>query len=268
MSIINVKQAAVANTFVCFILIFLSTALLTSCSNEEQNAATNNATNKTAFITIAFDGADISQYFYSYILDSHNFNGVYCTPSGLIGGVFESYPLMSPEQLKELALQGHEIASQTLTKPNTNNITSAQYEYELIQSKEEIKSLGIIANNFCYPTIEDIKFKEEVTLYYDLAMSSEQGINELPVQDVFSLKSCGVTSENDAAQNCILQLEEQGGWLIILVGRINNNETIRTNTDITIEEYRELLEQIEDTGLPVITLEEALYDPRIIENRP
>ncbi|MFH1505501.1 MAG: hypothetical protein ABIE94_00750 [archaeon] len=248
---------------ICLLLIALFALVsLVSCTPEQEEIEEEGFVNSTVFITITFDNAYTSQYFYSYMLDNYGFKAVYCAPAGLLDGLHDDSPVMSPALLKDLALQNHEVASETLN--NFGGILGEeQYEDELRLSKEELLNKGFFAETFCYPYYADIAFKDLVVQYYERGRSLEPGINALPVEDWHALRSNDITHLNNSMDYFLSELDNHGGWLIINIREIDINESVQPDTDLTVDGFRVLLEKIYESGVPVITIEEAYHNPVI-----
>ena len=203
----------------------------------------------SAVISITFDDGYVSQYDAAEILEGYGWKATYYIPSNLVGKEFEGVPIMSGEQVLDLQGREHEIGAHTADHVRAVNSSDAIYETQLIMGKD---ISGVIAENFAFPYNDHSK--ESLALkHFNTVRNSEGGINNITNR---SLDGLALTHNNYLVlEDYLAKLEENGGWLIILVHDINENP--REDIDLAPEEFAWVLQAIRDSNFEVKTIEEV-----------
>ncbi len=100
-------------------------------------------------VIITFDDGWLSQYKNAFpVLKRYNFKAVFFLVTNYIGG--KSF--MDWEQIRELARNGMEIGSHSVSHPNLTKISEKAMEYEINQSKIILeRKLNVKIKTFAYP---------------------------------------------------------------------------------------------------------------------
>ncbi|MEM2874349.1 MAG: polysaccharide deacetylase family protein, partial [Candidatus Nanoarchaeia archaeon] len=202
-----------------------------------------------------FDDGYIWQYNAAKLLENYGWRGTFYISAGLVGKEFENISLMSKEQIHELYKKGHEIGSHTYSHINASEVSVEEYEQDVLRGKEVA---GIVTENFAFPHGDDSK-KEIVLKYYKTA----RGVKNPCINNFSSKELCGVilVSTNDNYKDLrqhLDKLKANGGWLILVIHNIDENP--RLNIDLTEKQLTWVLDQVNQSGIPVKTIAEVLSD--------
>jgi peptidoglycan/xylan/chitin deacetylase (PgdA/CDA1 family) len=208
----------------------------------------------TAYISITFDDAYVSQYDAAQMLESYNYRGTFYIPAAFIGAKFEGKDVMNWAQIEDLQKSGHEIGSHTWNHTKASSISEDVYEKEVYMGKEELEDNGIKVKNFAYPYGDDSK--KEITLkYFDTARGTKPCINRFSDKELCGLTLVHQFDEYKILSVYLADLKLSGGWLVIVIHDISDNP--RADIDITNEEFSWILEQIKKSGISVKTVAEV-----------
>jgi peptidoglycan/xylan/chitin deacetylase (PgdA/CDA1 family) len=125
--------------------------------NIERNINdSNNSTNNTKAVVVAFDDAWKSQFTYAKpILDRFDFKGSFFIVCNYVG---KSPDRMSWNDIQTLERQGHDIESHSMNHIRLDDLSQQQLNYEIGQSKQCIIDHALVTNNsnnnvpiFAYP---------------------------------------------------------------------------------------------------------------------
>ena len=136
-------------------------------------------TSNSKFVIINFDDSHESDYTYAKpILDKYGFKATFFEVCNWIeAGYHELDTSITWEQIAALQQDGMDIEAHTMTHPNLNELSQADLDYEIGQSKQCLENHGINATIFAYPNGKGSKNPEVVNTvakYYNLARTDSK----------------------------------------------------------------------------------------------
>jgi peptidoglycan/xylan/chitin deacetylase (PgdA/CDA1 family) len=199
-----------------FLLVFLPAFVHTgACFGQSTHQITHWANNKAGAISLTFDDGKISNYTLGApALNARGFKGTFYIITARADG--DPTYSMSWDQLRNLANQGHEIGSHTISHPYLTQLSLSQMQAEIGGSKAVIDAQ--ITTQKClsiaYPYGNFNGTAESVAqTYYIAARSTACDFNNTPY-DFYAMRACEDTlslaemkAKTDAA-------EQTGAWLV------------------------------------------------------
>lgn len=181
----------------------------------------------SAMITFAFDDGCQSTYDKAFpILEKYSYPATAFIITSFVG---ES-GYMTIEQILDLADNGWEIGSHTVSHADLTEISDDQLNYELLESKKYLEIFGLKVENFSSPYGKyDKRVIEAVTQYYASHRTAwPAGLNDLPLKDSedrYYLKSVSVEAKTtvEEVKQWITRAKEEGKWLILLFHHIDKS---------------------------------------------
>jgi peptidoglycan/xylan/chitin deacetylase (PgdA/CDA1 family) len=154
-----------------------SSSSSSSFSPTQSITSTNNNNNK--FVIINFDDSHQSDYTYAEpILDKYGFKATFFEVCNWIeAGYHESDISVTWQQIAALQQDGMDIQAHTMTHPNLNDLSQADLDYEIGQSKQCLENHGFNPTIFAYPNGkggDNPKVVNTVAKYYDLARTDSK----------------------------------------------------------------------------------------------
>jgi peptidoglycan/xylan/chitin deacetylase (PgdA/CDA1 family) len=136
-------------------------------------------TSNSKSVIINFDDSHESDYTYAKpILDKYGFKATFFEVCNWVeAGYHESDISTTWEQIAALQQDGMDIEAHTMTHPNLNDLSQADLDYEIGQSKQCLINHGINPTIFAYPNGEgsdNPKVVNTVAKYYDLARTDSK----------------------------------------------------------------------------------------------
>jgi peptidoglycan/xylan/chitin deacetylase (PgdA/CDA1 family) len=131
-------------------------------------------TSNSKFVIINFDDSHESDYTYAKpILDKYGFKATFFEVCNWVeAGYHESDISTTWKQIAALQQDGMDIEAHTMTHPNLNDLSQADLDYEIGQSKQCLENHGINSTIFAYPNgkgSDNAKVVNTVAKYYNLA---------------------------------------------------------------------------------------------------
>jgi peptidoglycan/xylan/chitin deacetylase (PgdA/CDA1 family) len=107
-------------------------------------------------VSLFFDDAFLNQYDVAIpVLKEHGFRATFGVITGSIGTGRDLWEYMDKKHIIDLAAQGMDIASHTVTHANlTANLTDEKLRREVFDSKKELEKMGFKVNTMVYPYYE------------------------------------------------------------------------------------------------------------------
>lgn len=215
-------------------------------------------------LSITFDDGYAGVYTYaSPLLQQYGF---LTTQYIIINGVGKS-AYMSLDQIKALQAKGHEIGSHTVSHPRLADISSAQLQTELLQSKTQLEAwLGIPVTNLAYPYGSyNTSVKTETAKYYGSGRSTEVGYNSKSNFDPYNIRVQKIANTTTTAQvaQWIAQAKATNTWLVLTYHSVSPNTTnppSGVQYNITPSQLESQLAAIRSSGIAVKTMQQALAE--------
>ena len=140
------KLLLLVNIILLFLLIF------SGCNKLE---TTPTITPDSRIVCLFFDDGYQNQYDVVYpILNKYNFKATFSIITSVIGTGTGLYQYMSLDELKDLANNGMDIGSHSITHAHLLTIPDSQLHDEIFNSKEQLESMGLVINTFVTPFYE------------------------------------------------------------------------------------------------------------------
>jgi peptidoglycan/xylan/chitin deacetylase (PgdA/CDA1 family) len=168
----------------------------------------------------------------------------------------------NPKELIERFINdGHEIGSHSITHPDLTTLPEAEVIQELEGSKQFLENyLGISVQHFATPYgAYNTAVKNSIMTYYDTHRTVDSGYNSKDNFDVSRLRSMSIlsTTTGDEVQAWVEKAKEEKLWLILLYHRVADDPG---EYDTTPELFAQHMQAISDSGLPVMTVSQALAE--------
>ncbi|MFA6250133.1 MAG: polysaccharide deacetylase family protein [Candidatus Shapirobacteria bacterium] len=199
---------------------------------------------KSGYVTFWFDDAWENQILHGLpVIRRFNLPAALSVPTGMIG--YSGY--MDWDDIKNLQHQGWEITNHTVTHPdNVSDWPMADVYRELANSQKIMWHQGLTSSHFVSPlsTLTPNLVENARHLFVSLR-SSEGGVNPLPLEDRYYLKSISLKYDTkpDILSSYINQAASQNDWLILVFHQIGSEDTSGTpSAEYMISQVR--LEQI------------------------
>ena len=213
-------------------------------------------------VTITFDDGYENVYKYAYpLMKSYSYRGVVFMVAGRIGGLHGGYQLMDVGELSELAGEGWDICSHTVSHPHLDMVSPERLRYELEASRMILSGVGFQPAAVAYPGgAYNRDVVVEASKYYYFGRTLEPGIN----MPRMSLELKAVVLQEDNTEYVEWWIEEasrSGGWLIIVLhGVVPDGEELPPPVMgwNHVGSLARILEAIRERGLTVLTFTDVL----------
>ena len=108
--------------------------------------------------------------------------------SAVITGLIGTPSHTTLDEIQQLAAEGDEIASHTVTHPDLNTLSDADLSAELNNSKATLEAAGLTIKQIVYPMGNDSPHVEQVAKQsYQLGVGVGNGLNDPKALDLFQL---------------------------------------------------------------------------------
>ncbi len=238
---------------VIFIIVFISTLLLTLDNGEE----------KQGIVSLVFDDGYLTQYKVAYPeMEKYGYTGtLYILANST--GLFEGKELMTFDQGREMQDLGWEIGSHSLDHQVLTRLSPQELERQLKLSKEILEKEGFDVKTFAFPAGY---FNEEVVnetkKSYLASRALTEGFNDLNNSDLYNLKTKWLVIEKSPEEVCswIEYSQNEGLWFILTFHSIELES--KNPFDTSLENFKEILNCIKASGIEVKTIKEVVEDEK------
>ncbi|HEY4694404.1 MAG TPA: polysaccharide deacetylase family protein [Candidatus Nanoarchaeia archaeon] len=211
-----------------------------------------------SLVTLTFDDGWASQQTVAApMLSTYNFPATFYITTGFLG----TAGYMTNQMVIDLRNAGHQIAAHTITHPHLTTLSDAALNIELSDSQTYLQTtFGVVANDFASPFGEvDERVLEAVKNLYRSHRGVINGYNYKDGFDIYNLKVQNVlltTSPSEIA-GWLNEAANSKTWLILVFHQIDNGGDTYSSTP---ENFANYLGVINGSGLPVVTLDQALNE--------
>ncbi|MGE0304936.1 MAG: polysaccharide deacetylase family protein, partial [Acidimicrobiia bacterium] len=192
-------------------------------------------------------------------LQAHGKTGTFYVLSGEIN----VDPYMSAAQILSLKNAGMEIGSHTISHPHLPQLSSAQQDAELQQSRATLEALiGEPVPNFCSPYGEyDANVLTKIKAVYGSHRTVNEGVNTKANTDPYQLLVRNVynTTTRAEVEGWLAEAKAQNGWVILVFHNIVANPDTYDSSPAMFEQY---LQAVDQSGITVKTIAGALAEVR------
>lgn len=228
-------------------------------NNESLTPITKFEWQKTGLVTLWFDDAWISQFTIGYpLLEEKKMNAALAVTTQLIG--FEAY--MQWNQVKLLQYKGWEITAHSRTHVcDVSKMDSQMIKSEIVGSQQDLIALGLRSANYVTPCgVDTPEMLDLIKKQYISLRGSEQGFNPIPVIEPFALKVQPITPSTSAEQvlGWLEEAKQNSSWVILMFHQIDLSNA---EYSVTPARYREIIEVVEKSQLPVVLPTQILEIP-------
>ncbi len=215
-----------------------------------------------ALVSINFDDGRIGNYTNALsLLTAHNFKTTQYIVTESLAGADPSY-YMTQSQINAFYALGHEIGSHTVDHSSLTKLSTAKVDQELSESKSTLEALFPPINNFSIPNGDyNASVITEIKKYYRSARTSNLGFNTLSNFDPYGIECQYITYSTTLSdlQSWLAQAAQDKSWLVILYHGVDNPHTSSDGEySITSQTFSDQLNAITASGLPVVTVQQAL----------
>lgn len=157
--------------------------------------------------------------------------------------------------------EGHEIGSHSVNHPRLTELSGEQVAAELVDSKLFLEEyLGVGIQYFATPYgAYNTSVKTSISEHYAAHRTVDRGFNSKDNLDVSRLKCQSVLDNTTPAQiaEWVKKAKDERLWLILLYHRVTEDPK---KYDTTPALFYEHMRVIKESGIPVVTMTEALAE--------
>jgi peptidoglycan/xylan/chitin deacetylase (PgdA/CDA1 family) len=162
-------------------------------------------------------------------------------------------------QVQVIANAGMEIGAHTITHPHLPQLTPAQQEVEMRQSRDALASaIGRPVTAFATPFGEyDASVLSIARTLYTSHRTVAPGYNNAGGTDPYALRvqDVYITTTRAEVEGWLAQARAQNAWLILVFHNVVNNGGLFDTTPAMFDQY---LDAVAASGLPVRTVSAGL----------
>ena len=166
---------------------------------------------------------------------------------------------MTPAQVQDIAVKGHEIADHTVTHPHLPQLSQSQIVAEITSSRTYLQNLtGKSITTFAYPYGElnsTIK-----TLVQQAGYSTARGTDEdtlnTATTDNLDLKSSCVLKSTPFSQikAAIDAAKANKQWYILCIHEVR---TLNNDYSMTVAQFQQIVDYIKSSGIKTVTVQQG-----------
>ncbi len=214
-----------------------------------------------ALVTITYDDGILSTYNNGLpLMQKYGFVGTYY----IISGVLNTSGYMTDQMVKNLYAGGNEIGSHTVTHPDLTSLTTTQLDQELSQSKNTLQQLiGTPVGNFAAPYgLYTALTTTETMKYYSTQRGIVSGFNSKDNFNYYDIRVQDVDINTTVAEvnDWLAQAQASHTWLVLLYHAVDPDSATAGQYDVTPTQLDNELSAIKNSGLPVVTFQQALNE--------
>ncbi len=210
-------------------------------------------------VTLSFDDAWTSQYTNALpILNQAGIKGTFYILSEPVQGGWSSY--MTPQQVKTIAQQGHEIGGHTVTHADLSTLSSSRIDREIKNSKTYLQNLlGTAVTTLAYPygSYNTTVINRTKLAGYGNARTADPTIAygfNAATQPKYEINSFSPNKNVSVAsiKSAIDQAKANKQWFVFSV-----HEVLPSGGDeysMTTAQFKEVVEYIKATGIKTVTI--------------
>jgi len=165
------------------------------------------------------------------------------------------------QQIQKFINAGHEIGSHTVNHPWLTTRTEQEIIRELAESKQYLESfLGETIQHFASSYGDyNIPVKNKIMEYYVTHRTVDAGYNSRDNLDKSRLKNMCVLIDTPIAEfeRWVKKAKDEKLWLILLYHKVGGSKSL-TIDDTTPEKFAQQMKLLNDYGIEVVTISEAL----------
>ena len=169
---------------------------------------------------------------------------------------------MNDAEIRNLAARGHDIGSHTVSHPHLPQLTDAQINSELQNSKNYLQNvLGKPVNLFVTPYCEsDSRVRAAATKLYSMLRNCEAAANTKKNFDAYNLRSYIVYRDttNAQIQSWINDAKANNSWMILVYHEVQS--TPNNDWAISPNALRSQMKLVKDSGVTVLKTGDALAE--------
>ena len=231
---------------------------------------------KRAYLTIAFDDSysDTFKHAIRYLNDL-KIKSTIAVPVSFIGRTFENRKVASLDELKASLLQGHEIASHTITHPNLLGLRKKSKiapDIEIAESKHNLEYLlNTKIESFVFPFIKKSQSKNLRLISKKYYKSSRMAVdkpffNKIPLKDPFTIKGFTVMKKHSLSflNKQVDHAIENKSWLIEVYHLVGKKNTLSAHRPkpyryfTHINDFKKHIEYAKSKGITILTQKETI----------
>jgi peptidoglycan/xylan/chitin deacetylase (PgdA/CDA1 family) len=208
--------------------------------------------------SITFDDGTIGQYTYARpALVQRSMRATFFIISDALGWTGTN---MNAAQVRQLVVDGDEIGNHTRDHPDLVSLTSAQVTAEFSDAQNAIAAqVGVTPTTCAYPygshnaTVDGV-----AATYFRGCRETMGGFNTQSSLQPYSLKDfyVGQSTTADDIRLAAVQAKAQGSWVIFTYHGVDPSGA--GVEDVTPAHFAEQLDALAGTGIPIVTVSQAL----------
>ena len=211
-------------------------------------------------LTLTFDGAWASNAEHALAtLDTFDFKSTLFVGTEVIDTIGAD----AVEVIRQFLADGHELGSHSVTHPDLTNITASQLETELTESRRYLEStFGIKIDLFASPFgAYDQAVLGAILNSFSVHRTTNVGYNTPSNWDASQIRVRNIRNSTTAAEVQVWVEEAQANqWWLVLV--YHDGQADPGPFDATESAFVAQMAAIDRTGIPVVTMSEALAEIR------
>lgn len=224
---------------------------------QQQTALATNTFNR-ALLTLTLDDASKTEFVNGWpLMKKYGIRGTFYIVTGSLDGNW----FMTPEQVKTLKNAGNHIGAHTVNHLDLTTLSPDQVDFELSQSQVYLQNLlGVSIRDFATPYgAYNPEVVAQISKYFRSHRTSEYGFNTKSNFNSMNLLVQYVKSNTTANQivKWINQAKRDKSWLILVYHEIKSRPDEWGTTPTRFENQ---LKAIKNSGIPVVTLDQALNE--------
>lgn len=192
------------------------------------------------------------------VLDQYGFKSTQCFETADL----KADPTTGKLNVMAFLNDGHEICSHTVTHPFLSQLTTAQVDTELADSKTYLQNLiGAPVVDFASPYGDySESVNNEIKKYYQSHRTVDEGFNSKDNFDAYRLRVQNMTPTTTLAQfqSWLDQAKADNTWLILVYHRVTNDTPEAFDT--RVPDFKQQMAALNASGLTVETMRDALAE--------
>jgi peptidoglycan/xylan/chitin deacetylase (PgdA/CDA1 family) len=217
--------------------------------------------NRAPLVSFTFDDCPDSAFTHgASILSDHGVYGTFYISAGLCDTNDTYWHVITPEQVRALHDQGHEIGCHTFSHVNVETLSASRLDEECRMNHNLLRRLcgDIQLTNFCYP-FGGISLGRKLQLQqrFDTCRSAIEGVNVGTV-DLAMLKAVELydrTLTPEKLQNVLRETCDRNGWLIFYTHDVAEPPTFMGCSPGFL---RKTIETVQSMGIACVPIRDAL----------